>query len=699
MTTLSADCPRTDPKDDLFGHAPFAKMLAKSISDYSSNDGLVLALYGPWGSGKSTVLNYVTHYLEQPPDGNLPVVVSFNPWWFSGQENLARTFLGQLQAMLPSKSEKFKEMAALLGDYAENIGDLIDLSGVTGGVAGQVGKVISTFTRREPKDVSALKSKIIDALRKADKRILVLVDDIDRLTPEEVRQLFTVIKALADFPNVIYLLALDRDVAVQAIGQQIGIPGEDYLKKIIQVPFELPPVDRVALQAVMFHRLDEILGDSSGSPFDQSYWEGVFCEGIYPLIQVPRDVVRFTNTLSVTYPAVRGEVNLVDFIALEAIRVFLPRLYDIVRTNSERFSGHIEGDRNAAKIFHQQWEKEIKEAQRASTRTLLEYIFPKIRRNHSRDRLPKWGKDLRACHPDVFQTYFRFTVPSGGVSRSEMMALLLLTPAELGKALIKAMGERRPDGLSKARVLLERLIELVEKDVPDENIQGLIGVLLDIGDSLVAESDKPGLLDIGNASRVTLIVRHLLKRVEKSERQPLLEQSISNGRGMGVQGNLIDALLRSEEDGGVKTLVDAEALEGLKADWLDRLRAQGDQLLQHGQLPFVLGRWMDWGDPTEVREWCKTATTLDGDLLTFLPKFCSQSWSSSAGEPVTRQMRLDPGYLKSYIDTVACTARLRCLQRDGKVPDSAQEMVDLYLQEAETLQSGNNPDSRNAFDD
>lgn len=95
MTALSADRPSTDPKDDLFGHAPFAKSLADSICRYPGNDGLVLALYGPWGSGKSTVLSYVSHYLEQLPDGDRPAVVTFNPWWFSGQENLARAFLGQ----------------------------------------------------------------------------------------------------------------------------------------------------------------------------------------------------------------------------------------------------------------------------------------------------------------------------------------------------------------------------------------------------------------------------------------------------------------------------------------------------------------------------------------------------------------------------------------------------------------------------
>ncbi len=236
MTTLSADRPNLDPRDDLFGHAPFAKGLADSICRYPGSDGLVLALYGPWGSGKSTVLNYVQHYLEQHPEDDQPILVKFNPWWFSGQENLARAFLSQLQVVLPTKSEKFKQLGDLLTDFAEGIGGLIDLTGVSGGAGGPIGKLFGR-AKRKPKDVPALKESITAILRKAGKRILVLIDDIDRLTPDETRQLFTVIKALADFPNVVYLLAFDREVAVQAIGQQGGIPCERYLEKIIQVPF------------------------------------------------------------------------------------------------------------------------------------------------------------------------------------------------------------------------------------------------------------------------------------------------------------------------------------------------------------------------------------------------------------------------------------------------------------------------------
>jgi predicted KAP-like P-loop ATPase len=79
MIALSADRPCSDPQDDLFGHAPFAENLANSICRYPGNDGLVLALYGPWGSGKSTVLQYVRHFLDHLPENEQPVVVDFNP--------------------------------------------------------------------------------------------------------------------------------------------------------------------------------------------------------------------------------------------------------------------------------------------------------------------------------------------------------------------------------------------------------------------------------------------------------------------------------------------------------------------------------------------------------------------------------------------------------------------------------------------
>ena len=67
--TLLADRPSTDPEQDLYGHAPFARTLAKAIRDHHGSDGIELALFGPWGSGKSTVLRIMANLLREDEKG------------------------------------------------------------------------------------------------------------------------------------------------------------------------------------------------------------------------------------------------------------------------------------------------------------------------------------------------------------------------------------------------------------------------------------------------------------------------------------------------------------------------------------------------------------------------------------------------------------------------------------------------------
>jgi len=686
--------------------------LSDSICRYPGSDGLVLALYGPWGSGKSTVLSYVQHYLDQRPESEQPVLVKFNPWWFSGQDNLAHAFLGQLQAVLPTKSEKFKKLGDLFADFAEGIGGLIDLTGMTGGAAKGIGKLVGR-AKRKPKDLPALKESITAILEGAGKRILVVVDDIDRLIPEETRQLFTVIKALADFPNVVYLLAFDREVAAQAIEQQCGLPGERYLEKIIQVPFELPPVDRVSLRAALFKRLNTILGDVPEGAFDQSYWTNVYYDGIDPLIKVPRDIVRLTNTLTITYPSVHGEVNPVDFIALESIRVFLPSLYDTIRSNPDRFAGHsqfdqYENEKNASQAFYERWGNEVPQAIRESTKALIERIFPKVgQTGYGAEWLAEWWRELRACHPDVFPVYFRLAVPPGGVGRSEMTHLLSLagSSADFGNALVQAKHEKRPDGLSKARALLERLMDHVKSDITTGQISSVVHALLDIGDQLIDPSDELGMYDFGNVSRVTRPVYHLLKRVTPDQRADLLESSIRSGRALAVQARLLRALdseITKAEDTGADTVLAADEVNSLQVAWLDRVGVLSttNDFLEHPELAGLLADWCRLGGESEVRAWCESATKSDDGLLHFLQGFLRHTWSKTVGDRAVRiKPRLNPKWLEGYIDVEGCAERLLELQRRGAVSQSAHEAVSQYLKEFEMLAAGKNPDDAEDLDD
>lgn len=716
MTDMSSDRPLSDPNDDLFGHASFSKHLADAIRRQNGADGIVLALYGPWGSGKSTVLGYVLHYLKQVPELERPVVVPFNPWWFSGQENLARAFLGQLQAVLPEEYSGFKELSKKLFEFSEALGGAAEIAGGAFGVPvpGGVIKAGLKMLGPKPKDVPSLKNSLSELLRKEAKRVLVVIDDIDRLAPDEVRQLFTVIKALADFPYVTYLLAFDREVASDAISAQTGLPGERYLEKIIQVPFELPLIDRVSLRKALFARLDAVMHGTPEGRFDSDHWTNVFHSGVDPLIRVPRDIVRLTNSLSVTYPAVVGEVNPVDFIAIESLRVFLPKVYDVIRANEEKFVGYRTPDHNiekqAAVAFHDAWMQAVPNELQICTKDLVQRLFPKLESvwsnmHYSADSAMQWRQELRVCSPDVFSAYFRLSLPEGTLSRAELDGFLALSgdAKMIGEALLDAAKVKRVDGLSKARALLERLMDHVAKDVKQECISPIIHALLDVGDELLQESDSPpGMFDFGNESRVRRVIYHLLKRVEQAERVALVLSAMDAGHSLRCSQHLIAALSEESDKGEDDALLTVDAMQELKGRWVEKIRnvSHGDQLIQHMKLAPLLSGWRLWGDAAEPLDWWHQSAATDQGLVTLICGFKSQSTSTRFGEYATRvQIRVNPKAIEPYGDVQAMAARLGGLLAAGAVPETQRPAIEQFILECGMLAEGKNPDAPFAFDD
>jgi len=94
--SLWSDKPLEDPKDDKLERETFSQRLADSIRAMAPSDGIVIAIYGAWGSGKSSVLNFVERYLSQGGEAQAPIVVRFNPWWFSGREDVVLQFFFQM---------------------------------------------------------------------------------------------------------------------------------------------------------------------------------------------------------------------------------------------------------------------------------------------------------------------------------------------------------------------------------------------------------------------------------------------------------------------------------------------------------------------------------------------------------------------------------------------------------------------------
>lgn len=712
---LSPDRPSTDPAQDLFGHAPFARTVATAIRGYLGSEGIVLALYGPWGSGKSTVLAYIQHELESGTEGDRPVVVQFNPWWFSGQEHLAKAFLGQLRAVLPAKYEKFRKFGDKLAEFSEALGGVGDAVGtVTGqGWLGGVFRGGARFAGRSPKDVPGLKQALSDLLLEQKKRVLVVIDDIDRLAPDEVRQLFTVIKALADFPYVTYLLAFDREVAAKAIGEQTGLPGERYLEKIIQVPFELPRPDRTALRLALFKRLDKVLASTPEGRFDSTHWANIFYSGLEPLISVPRDVVRLTNALSVTYPAVVGEVNPVDFTAIEALRVFLPTVYDAIRTAPGEFSGHERSsgrDRGESKehaqAFHEGWLKTVPEHLRTSTKDLVERLFPRLESvwgnmHYGADSVGGWRRQLRVCAPEVFPVYFKLSLSLDAVSRSEIETFLASThsSASLAEMLEAASGVKGADGVSKVPALLDRLMDHLA-EIDSAAAKPIIEALLDVGDKLLSPADQDGgVLFFGNETLVGRIAYHVLKKVESEQRALLLKSALDKANALRCSQYLIGSLLEEVEkatNGSGDSLVTPADVPMLKSAWCARVKQLSTEaaFIDHRSVAWLVGAWRQWGSAPEAIAWWQMAAANDENLLKLIAAHASESRTQRGSDLVWhKRLRIDPRSFEPYGDVQTMAERVRALIARGAVEEQHRGLANQFLIAWERMKAGKNPDA------
>ena len=682
---LVADAPLIDPKDDRLEFAGFANNLSNAISKIETDECLVFALFGLWGSGKTSCLNFVRYYINQLPEEKKPIVVEFNPWWFSGSRELIGQFLREFSIALGKKGE-FKNVIKFVGEFFEAV------SAIPGS------KTAAWLLKQASKDKSIIKikSKIQKVLEKSNKRFLIIIDDIDRLASEEIRHLFSVIKAIADFPRTAYLLAFDKKVVIKALNRLQEEMGEEYLEKIVQVPFDLPIPNKSRLNKLFIERLNVIFFDSDAELIDQTYWGNVFLGGVEYYIDTVRNIKRFTNALKVSYPAVRGEVNPIDFIAIETLRIFRSEIYDLIRGNPDMFAGCTESSFNSSKRiekikpFHDKWLENILEEEKEVLKSLLMRIFPKLEavfknQFYGTDYLSTWRKKLRICSPEIFPIFFQLALPEGQISSIEMKSILSLAGNKeaFEENLIQLSQQIKSDGSTRVSDVLERLQDFTEKDISIEQIPSILQALFNIGDKLLIEADKgKGLFGIGNDIFIGQVMFQLLRRYgSQEERYKVLKETISKGEAAEIIVHEVEIYGQQQGKYGsqkrpeTEWLINSEQLSELEKIALEKIKdsASKGELLRKLRAVQMLFRWSDWENIEAVKKYIAGIIISDEGLADFISPFLSQSSSWGMDDKVPRyQWRLDPKSMAPFVGDLSKIA-IRCKKILEERPDWLKE--------------------------
>jgi predicted KAP-like P-loop ATPase len=386
---IAPDVPIVDFDQDRLERTNFARALGRVFAGYDRPDTLVIGLYGEWGLGKTSLLNLALKAVsEMEPH---PIIVEFNPWYFADRDNLLRQFFEALSLAIAHKggAERYQHIAELLKLLSTGIDSLGALPGAVT-VTQPVSGLAKFFGKRAEEkaakadSLDSIKDEISKALVEGKRRVIVVMDDLDRLSAAEIRIVFQVVKALADFKYTTYILSFDDQAVVRALKEVQGIDGARYLEKIINAPIRVPPISPSKMSKLVLEALNDFAGAHENYNWDDPNRSEPIISFLSTHCSTMRHLIRLANALYVDVQAIDGEVDGFDFVAITALRTFLPTVYEFVRDNRDLFI-----DTNLVLMNKERQDAEAKQALtqfytdaklKEPAIELLRSLFPRLRR-------------------------------------------------------------------------------------------------------------------------------------------------------------------------------------------------------------------------------------------------------------------------------------------------------------------------------
>ena len=239
--------------------------------------------------------------------------------------------------VVTATSEKYADAFELLNSIPY-IGNILSFLGKKG--AEEVGSKLKNSI--EEQDILKQKEFVINLLEKQSNKILVIIDDIDRLSDEQIRQVFQLVTSVAKFPNTIYLLVFDKDIVVKALEKVQEGSGEDYLEKIIQMPIQIPNAQPEKIRQILLERLEVFLLEYEGIGFQKSHWQNIYESCIAQFMDSLRIVNRLCNTIQFKIASIYQEIDFADLVAISVLEIKLPEVYEWVKGNKPILTGELD---------------------------------------------------------------------------------------------------------------------------------------------------------------------------------------------------------------------------------------------------------------------------------------------------------------------------------------------------------------------
>lgn len=357
-------------EQDIYIFLPYALNIQEAIWNTAEYvEPIIYGIYGKWGEGKTSFLNLIFKGLEIPKTVSKKKILKykFNPWRYNSEDKLLTEFFDGLVKVI-KHDYGLKDDSALitkLKKYTLSVLSGVKVETETGWNLGFKTTIKTSYSFKDSHsflkengindNLDAQKEAIDTELENYQFRIVIFIDDLDRLNKKELYNIFRLVKLTASFNNLTFILFFDNEMVAKAIYNNYGDTIQDgykYLEKLINVPLVLPKLDKSKILNQLIKRLEHIFSIFK-IDINQDYKEGDhnFNTGtsrflselkrIEEYISNPRMMVRLLNTFSTNLIALNKKVNYSDLIWLELLKIKYLKAYEFIKNKPESFISDI----------------------------------------------------------------------------------------------------------------------------------------------------------------------------------------------------------------------------------------------------------------------------------------------------------------------------------------------------------------------
>lgn len=688
---LYDDNPIKTSKDDLLNRSSFVERITNVIADWKSKESLVIAMWGKWWSGKTSVINLIEQSFWDNVD-----FFRFDPWLYNQETDIQKKFFEEIwedlktnwkiffDSTLIESLEVYSQRLSLLS--SDNIAkffskdDLIWLVFVFWWVASLfwmnmhkfnnfVGNRlpwlllivwclillwdklvkfwsyitnIKTLTLKSKKrTIKEIRLEIEEALLKRDKKLVIVIDDIERLTPEQAKSIFQIVKTNANFPNIIFFLVFDRDVLLDVLKNQ-NMDWE-YLYKIIQVYFDIPQVSQPKVWKYLFSCLDEIIDKElpKGYVLDNDYWSNAFHIGLKERFASIRDVKRFCNSMRFNIKLLVNkwylEVNPIDFMIIECLRNFQPALFYFIKDNKSLLLSGKNRYSSGSQASKEVIRAKLKDLNHESDYELIEHMFPQVTWTYDVwDRWSTWSKNLRICSDQYFDAFFSY-IPWGDEWKINNYDV---------KSFLKALNnlsdaESYIDSINKDKDIREFLSRVMTHVDDLENIsdESIINLLISVANKYNSfPQSKSWIWDFWISTDVWRLFYRWLKRFYGANERfievvkyILKKSDVIYPIVSYINHHILDEKDKSSLDGFILT---AEEKDQIKSDMMLSLEKYLNKdkkfILNDPELLHIIYTWEKYlYEPDKAKQYVANLTNKSDAFLKFLRLYITTSFSQT----------------------------------------------------------------------